>query len=123
MDGAVAAWRRWFSPPVRDAIIAVVVTVILLFGATARHPRARPPDPVPGGHAPPQPGAALILVGVACLALLWRRRGPVAVLGVSVRRGELYSLLGLVNGAVLVAPMAWPCIRWPAQVSLRRALA
>jgi len=33
MDGEVAAWRRWFGPPVRDAIIVVVVTAILVFGS------------------------------------------------------------------------------------------
>ena len=33
MEGVVAAWQRWFGPPVRDAIIVVVVTAILLVGS------------------------------------------------------------------------------------------
>ena len=40
---SVAAWRRWFGPPVRDAILAVVVTVILLFGS---YGEAHPTQPV-----------------------------------------------------------------------------
>ncbi len=43
---------------------------------------------------------------MACLVLAWRRRWPVAVLGVSVAAATVYTLLGYVNGAVLVAPMA-----------------
>ena len=43
--------------------------------------------------------SVLILVAIAGLALLWRRRAPVAVLVVSVAAVTVYSLLGLVNGS------------------------
>ena len=72
------------------------------------------------GHAAPQPGAALILVAIAGLALLWRRRAPVAVLVVSVAAASVYSLLGLVNGAILIAPIL-ALYSVASQVSLRRA--
>ena len=41
---------------------------------------------------------------VACLALAWRRRWPVAVLVVSTAAVTAWTLLGYVNGAVLLAP-------------------
>src|SRR3984893_2260789 len=81
MEGVVAAWRRWFAPPVRDAILAVIVTAILLVGSYGEGSPASPPDRIQSqGHAAPHPGAALILVAVAGLALIWRRRAPVVVL-------------------------------------------
>ena len=121
MDGAVAAWRRWFGPPVRDAIIAVVVTAILVFGSYGEGTPSSPSDRIQfQGHAAPQPGAALILVAIAGLALLWRRRAPVAVLVVSVAAASVYSLLGLVNGAILIAPIL-ALYSVASQVSLRRA--
>ena len=120
MDGVVAAWRRWFGPPVRDAILAVVVTAILLVGSygegSPSSPEAHPStDRIQfQGHAAPQPGAALILVAVACLALLWRRRAPVAVLGVSVAAATSTRC-----SATSTAPSWWPrsspCTRWPAR--------
>ena len=120
MEG-VAAWRRWFGPPVRDAIIVVVVTAILVSGSYGEGSPSSPSDRIQfGGHAAPQPGAALILVAIAGLALLWRRRAPVAVLAVSVVAASVYSLLGLVNGAILIAPIL-ALYSVASQVSLRRA--
>ena len=105
MEG-VAAWQRWFGPPVRDAIIVVVVTAILIFGSYGEGTPSSPSDRIQfQGHAAPHPGAALILVAIAGLALLWRRRYPVTVLAVSVAATSVYSLLGLVNGAILIAPI------------------
>jgi hypothetical protein len=121
MDGVVAACRRWFGPPVRDAIIVVVVTAILVFGSYGEGNPSSPSDRIQFlGHAAPQPGAALILVAIAGLALLWRRRAPVAVLVVTVAAASVYSLLGLVNGAILIAPIL-ALYSVASQVSLRRA--
>jgi signal transduction histidine kinase len=121
MEGVVAAWRRWFGPPVRDAILAVVVTAILLVGSYGEGSPSSPSDRIQfGGHAAPQPGAALILVAVAGLALIWRRRAPVAVLAVSIVAVTVYSLLGLVNGAALIAPVL-ALYSVAGQVSIRRA--
>src|SRR5690348_8802967 len=121
MEG-VAAWQRWFGPPVRDAIIVVVVTAILLFGSYGEGTPSSPSDRIQfGGHAAPQPGAALILVAIAGLALLWRRRAPVTVLAVSVVAVSVYSLLGLVNGAILIAPIL-ALYAVATQVSVRRAV-
>src|SRR6266478_8118250 len=121
MEGVVAAWRRWFGPPVRDAILAVIVTAILLVGSYGEGSPSSPSDRIQfHGHAAPHPGPALILVVIAGLALLWRRRAPVAVLAVSVAAVTVYSLLGLVNGAILIAPIL-ALYSVASRVSLRRA--
>ena len=52
MEGVVAAWRRWFGPPVRDAILAVIVTAILLVGSYGEGSPSSPSDRIQfGGHA------------------------------------------------------------------------
>jgi signal transduction histidine kinase len=73
------------------------------------------------GRPVPHPTAALVLVGVACLALAWRRRYPVTVLAVSVTGVAVYSLLGYVNGAALIAPVL-AMYAVATQVSARRAV-
>jgi signal transduction histidine kinase len=105
MDGVVAAWRRWLSSPVRDVIIALVITAALLYGAYGEAHPSTLAYFKRGQHLPHTPLVALVLVAVACLALIWRQRWPVPVLGVSVAATTIYTLLGYVNGAVLVAPM------------------
>ncbi len=121
MEGVAAAWRRWFGPPVRDAILAVVLTVILLYGSYGEGSPSSPSDRIQfQGHGATQPGAALIFVAIAGLALIWRRRAPVTVLAVSVAAVSVYSLLGLVNGAALVAPIL-ALYAVASRVSLRRA--
>ena len=59
---------------------------------------------------------------MATLVLAWRHRWPVAVLGVSVAAATIYTLLGYVNGAVLVAPMI-ALYTVAAQPGVRRAVA
>jgi signal transduction histidine kinase len=122
MEGVARAWRRWFSPAVRDAIFAVVVTFLLVSGSLGEGNPSNPADRIQfPGHAVPHPGAAVLLVAVACLALAWRRRYPVAVLAVSVAAVSAYSLLGYVNGAALVAPII-ALYTVATQVSVRRAV-
>jgi signal transduction histidine kinase len=106
MERAGAIGRWWRHPAVRDWVPTLLVTAALLYGA---HSEAHPSTTAyftGGHHLPHTPTAAFLLVAVACLALAWRRRWPVGVLGVSVAAATVYTLLGYVNGAVLVAPMA-----------------
>src|SRR6266567_9540970 len=106
MERAAVVWRRVTSSPVRDAILAVLLTVLLLLGSYGEAHPSNPSDRLQfRNHAVPQPGAALLLVAVACLVLAWRRRYPVTVLVVSTAAVSAYSLLGYVNGAAMVAPM------------------
>ena len=122
MEGVAAAWQRWVGSPVRDAVLAVVLTVVLVFGSYCEgHPNQLGDVAHFHNHPIPHPTAALALVAVACLALAWRRRYPVAVLAVSVAAVAVYSLLGYVNGASLIAPVL-AVYAMAAQVSVRRAV-
>jgi signal transduction histidine kinase len=117
-------WRWWRSSPVRDALFAVVVTVVLVAGTYGEaHPgQATNRTQFPGHVAPDPPLAAYLLVVVACLVLAWRRRWPVAVLAVSTAAVTAWTLLGYVNGAVLLAP-AMALYAVATRVSVRRAIA
>ena len=121
MEG-VAARRRSFGPAVRDMVIALVVTVALVYGAYGEAHPSTTAYFSGGHHLPHTPAAALILVAVACLVLAGRRRWPVMVLGVSVAAATIYTLLGYLNGAVLVAPMI-ALYTVASQSSVRRAVA
>jgi signal transduction histidine kinase len=92
-------------PPLRDAAAALGVTGALVYGAYGEAHPSTTAYFQGGNHLPHTPSAAFVLVGVACLVLAWRHRWPVAVLGVSVAAATAYTLLGYLNGAVLVAPM------------------
>ena len=105
MDGRAVAARRGLVPPLRDAAAALGVTGTLVYGA---YGEAHPSTTAyfhGGYHLPRTPSAALVLVGLACLVLAWRRRWPVTVLVISVAAAAVYTGLGYMNGAVLVAPM------------------
>ena len=82
------------------------MTVITVFGAYGEaHPR-QISDQIPANSAAAHtPAAALLLVAVASLVLVVRNRWPLAVLGVSVAAVTVYSALGYVNGAALLAPV------------------
>jgi signal transduction histidine kinase len=106
MDRVAAAWHRWWQSPARDVVLVCALTVILTYGTYGEgHPRQVSDLDVFHGHPVPHPGAVLALVPIACLALIWRHRYPVAVLAVSTAAVTVYSLLGYVNGAALIAPM------------------
>jgi signal transduction histidine kinase len=122
MEGVAAAWQRWLASPVRDVVLALIMTFVLVLGSYSEGHPNQPFDQAqfPTHHAP-QPGAALTLVAVACLALAWRRRYPLTVLTVSTTAVAVYSLLGYVNGAALLAPIL-ALYAVATQVSVRRTV-
>ena len=116
-------WRWWRNSPARDVAFAVVVTVVLLAGSYGEaHPGSvSNRTQFPGHVAPHPPTAAYLLVVVACMALAGRRRWPVAVLVISTAAVTAWTLLGYVNGAVLLAP-AIALYAVATRVSVRRAI-
>ena len=122
MTDLAAAWRRWLDSPVSDVVLALVVTFVLVLGAYSEgHPNQSFDLSQFHGHSAPHPTAALTLVAVAGLSLAWRRRYPLTVLAVSVTAVAVYSLLGYVNGAALLAPVL-ALYTVATQVSVRRTL-
>ena len=98
------------------------MTAITLIGAYGEaHPRQLSDRIVNGHPVPYTPDTALLLVAVAGLALVWRRRYPVPVLCVSTAAVLAYSLLGYVNGAALLSP-AVALYAVTSTVSVRRAV-
>jgi len=105
MDRAQVPWWSRRSSA-RDAVYAVLITAITVFGSYGEaHPR-QISDQLPAHSAAANmPTAALLLVVVACLALAVRNRWPLAVLAVSVAAVTVYAALGYVAGAAQIAPV------------------
>jgi signal transduction histidine kinase len=124
MERVMALWRRWRDSPVRDAVFALAVTVVLVYGSYGEgHPHQRADQVQFVGRPVPHPTVgALALVVIACLVLAWRRRWPVAVLAVSTAAVAAYSLLGYINGSALLAPVI-ALYAVATQASIRRAAA
>jgi len=122
MNALRAAWARWRDSRARDPVIAVAVSVMLVWGAYSEgHPRSLSDQVQFHGPIPAPPPAALLLVVVACLALAWRRIRPVPALAVSTLAVFAYTLLGYINGAALIAPVV-ALFAVTSRVSVRRAI-
>jgi signal transduction histidine kinase len=92
-------------PSVRDAAIAMVITLI---GVVASYGEAHPTTPgayfTPPHHLPHTPDAALLLVAAAGLALIWRHRYPRLVVCATTSLVVAYTLPGYENGTALLIP-------------------
>ncbi len=118
-----AWWQHWRESTAYDVVSGLLVTVVLVAGSHGEaHPNQPFDKPPLTQKIPYTPTAAYLLVVAACLVLVLRRRYPVPVLVVSVAAVAAYSLLGYVNGAVLLAP-AIALFSVAKAVPVRRALA
>lgn len=104
---ATSGLRFWLF----DIAVAAAVTALSLGGSIGE---ARPTSRSPGGSSAMseaqyhyllthQPGGFYALVAIAGVALVWRRRYPIAVLVVTVVCDGIYAAAGFVDGALLVS--------------------
>jgi signal transduction histidine kinase len=101
--GALDRMRR--SPLAFDITLAVVLAVMTVAASAAEaHPSQTTDQPPPGSHLATAP-LGYLLVAVSALALIWRRRRPVLVLGVSLGSVLIYTCLGYMNGAAVLNPL------------------
>jgi signal transduction histidine kinase len=92
------------APSLFDAALTVLVTVLMVGGSVGEsHPTVHVTASEIHFIKTHQPGAAYALVVIAGLALLFRRRWPLAVLTVTVVMVGAYAAAGYVPGAALCA--------------------
>ena len=99
--------RSWREHPAADVVLAALVTLVLLLGSAGEAHPTQPSDmATPTGV--PVPGPPTLAFGLVVLAggvLVLRRYRPVLTLLVATGATAAFSLLGYVNGSVLVAPV------------------
>lgn len=89
------------------ALVMLAVTLVGSIGEANARVNAVGATVVTGGH-PAVPNASWMafgLVAVAAISLVWRRRFPMIVLGVSLTCVAAYSMIGYVNGTALLDVM------------------
>ena len=115
LPGWLPGWvrRAWTEPggtrparpSVRDAAVAVIITLI---GVAASYGEAHPTQPgayfIPPHHLPHTPNAALLLVAAGGLILAWRHCYPRLVVCGSTALVVAYTLPGYENGVALLIP-------------------
>ncbi|WP_020658975.1 sensor histidine kinase [Amycolatopsis benzoatilytica] len=93
---------RWLPA----TLFAVLMLLLTVGGSVGEARPLQPADQVYDGHPVPVPQWwAYLFVAIAALALAWRRSRPWPVLAVSVAGVAIYTALGYVNGAALLAPL------------------
>ena len=99
--------RTWRDHPAVDVVLAALVTLTLLVGSYGEAHPTQPSDKVTptGAPVPVPPAWAFALVVLAGGILVLRRYRPVLTLLVSTGAVTAFSLLGYVNGSVLLAPV------------------
>jgi len=104
----VAVRRRWWrlSSMQRDAALTVLLTGLLLYGTIGEaYPSDPANQPADGGTVPHPPVLVYGLVVIAGLVLLGRRRWPMQTFVISLSAVLVFTGLGYVNGAIVVAAM------------------
>ncbi len=118
--GVRARPRRQWSPGVTWALDFVLAALLALLVVSGSVGEAKAPN-YGGPLQPYPPNWAFALVAVAALVLIGRRRWPQGTFAVSLVAVLVYTGLGYVDGAALVAPMVG-LYNVATRVSRRRAL-
>jgi signal transduction histidine kinase len=87
-----ARMRRWWTTTTFDVTLAVVVAVVEIGGALAASSHQNPRREFDV--------LAAVLLGLGALALIWRRRAPVAVLGVALATTLTYTVIDFPQGPI-----------------------
>jgi len=95
--------RWWASRALWDGVGVATATALVVLGSLGESYPTNRADQLPPGATPP-PWPMYLLVGAAGIALAWRRRWPIGVWAFTVVTVSLYSILGGVYGAALIAP-------------------
>jgi signal transduction histidine kinase len=80
-----------------------LATALIVLGSLGESYPTNPADGLPADGTP-APWPAYVFVASAGIALAWRRRWPVGVWAFTVVVVSVYSMLGYVYGAALIAP-------------------
>ncbi len=121
MDGEPVL--RWWRGGGRDAVFALAVTAATVGGAYGEAHPQQVSDQIPAGTpAAHTPVIAFALGAGAALVLAGRNRWPGPVLAISAGAITLYSALGYVNGAAVLAPVV-ALYTLATRLPARRALA
>src|SRR5579862_5773138 len=111
--------RRWL-----DAAGIALVTVLAVVGA---YVEANPVHRYGGLHLTSHPPlAAYLLLAVPAIALIWRDRRPVEVLGLAVAGAVGWAALGQIDGAALVPVIVgvyWVALTRPRRIAVAAGLA
>ncbi|REH47016.1 signal transduction histidine kinase [Kutzneria buriramensis] len=103
--GAISGIRWRLPRLVVDIVLAVIVTIITVWGCYSESNPSFDSGPIYHGNViVSSPGWAYLFVAAAGLALIWRRRHPKAVLAASVVGVLAFALLGSISYAALVIP-------------------
>ncbi|HUN36759.1 MAG TPA: sensor histidine kinase [Trebonia sp.] len=113
----------WRPSPVRDAVLAVILTIITVYASYGEaHPAVARNYFTGPHHLPHTPDAAFVLPALSGLVLAWRHRYPRAVLCASTAAAVAYSVAGWENGGIVLMP-AVALGTLAAMVSTRSAIA
>ena len=106
---------RGLNPRIVDVLLAVALFVVFSAGVTIEQsaPASVPPggEPAPGPVQQDASGSvvldwfAFVLIGAAFAALAWRRRAPLATLGIVAAATAMYVLRGYPAGYAITLPL------------------
>src|SRR5215831_1377251 len=102
-DVSTGRCRLWPFRSVLDGLGVATATALIVLGSLGESYPTNPADQLPPDGSP-APWPAYLLVAAAGIALAWRRRWPVGVWAFTVVIVSVYSMLGYVYGAALIAP-------------------